>query len=115
MSTYVIDLDGTLCQPNLHIEDSEGRYAIATPSLSVIERVRELKSRGHTIIIHTARRMKTHNGDVQKVIEDVGALTEEWLRRHDVPYDQLVFGKPNGDFYVDDKGISIEAFLREQK
>ena len=39
---------------------------------------------------------------------------ETWLEKHSVPYDCLLFGKPLGDLYIDDKGVSLENFLTEK-
>ena len=74
----------------------------------MIAKVRLYKSRGCRIIIFTARRMLTHKGDVRRVIEDVGQITEDWLRLHNVPFDDLIFGKPYYDFIIDDKAINPE-------
>lgn len=98
------DLDHTLCTPVEGFERSEIKYGQATPIPETIEWLREQKASGAVVIIHTARRMRTHKGDVQAVERDVGQLTREWLAIHQVPYDELVFGKPNADIYIDDKG-----------
>ena len=29
-------------------------------------------------------------------------------------YDQLIMGKPSGDFYIDDKGMSDEDFFADE-
>ena len=48
--------------------------------------------------------MLTCNNDVQKTIEKIGVITADWLARHGVQYDELVFGKPySSTLYVDDK------------
>lgn len=105
---YVFDLDGTLCLPNNDRPDTQGRYAEARPISETILVLRRLYERGHRIVIHTARRMVTHRGNVEDVIRDVGQVTLEWLARNDVPHHELVFGKPYGDFYVDDKALLPE-------
>jgi len=107
---YVFDLDGTICEPNLKYSDTERRYAKAVPVPSVITRMIKLHEAGHTIIIHTARRMVTHGGNVQNIILDVGKVTVTWLEHHKVPHNELVFGKPYGDFYIDDKAVDVEDF-----
>jgi hypothetical protein len=37
-------------------------------------------------------------------------VTENWLRQNGVPFDELVFGKPIADLYVDDKAMSVKDF-----
>ena len=111
MKTIVFDLDGTICEPNLSMKNTEDRYGKAKPIKKVIDKMNDLRYNGFYIVIHTARRMLTHNGDVEKIIEDVGAVTEKWLADHQVPYDELIFGKPYADtHYVDDKAMNIEQF-----
>lgn len=109
----VVDLDGTICLPQLEYPDTERRYGLAKPIESVILALRRYKERGDTIIIHTARRMLTHHGDLGKILADVQETTARWLVENNVPYDQLIFGKPYGDLYIDDKCCSPEDFVRK--
>lgn len=51
--------------------------------------VRELHAAGHHIIIHTARRMRTHSGNVSAVVADVGQITIQSLKRFGIPYDEV--------------------------
>jgi len=53
--------------------------------------------------------MRTCNGDVSKVIEKIGKITEDWLEKWKVPYDELIFGKPHADIYIDDLGIEFST------
>jgi len=111
MQSIVFDLDGTICIPNLDEKDTHRRYALAKPIQEVIDKMHKLKY-NYRIVIHTARRMVTHNGDINKIIEDVGQVTEDWLSAHGVPYDELVWGKPYASsYYVDDKAMSVKDFL----
>jgi hypothetical protein len=57
--------------------------------------------------------MLTHGGDLDKIIEDVGCVTEKWLDDHKVPYDELIFGKPySSTYYVDDKAMTPEMLCQ---
>lgn len=112
MKKIVFDLDGTICEPNLSMSRTEDRYGKAKPVKKVIDKMKDLQYNGYYIVIHTARRMVTHNGDLDKIIADVGTITENWLDEHDVPYNELIFGKPYSDtHYVDDKAMNIEQFI----
>lgn len=73
-----------------------------------------LKKQGHIIILYTARRMKTHGGNEGKVLKDVGKLTLDFLNEHGIPYDEIYFGKPYADFYIDDKAINAYADLEKE-
>ena len=104
----VFDLDETIC---VHRDRD---YKHAAPVSRVISRMVELKrSRPDCeIVIHTARGMKSCNGDATAADKKNRAVTEDWLKRHGVPYDSLVFGKPFADAYVDDKAVSREEWER---
>lgn len=99
---YCFDLDGVICHGL--------PYSEAVPDQNIIHVLHSLKREGNTIIIHTARRMNTHNGNVGLVIKDIAKLTLEQLELWNVPYDEIYFGKPAADFYVDDKAINIKDF-----
>jgi len=100
--TYVFDLDNTLVTyPVIH-----GDYSTVKPISKMINLVKKLKENGHYIIIYTARRMKTHAGKVGAVIKDIGRVTLDTLEKFDIPYDELIFGKPLGDIYIDDRGYN---------
>ena len=107
---YCFDLDDTICFPNHEAKDTFEKYGKALPCLEIIEYIRYIKtvSVGNTILIYTARRMVTHNGDIEKIKEDVQEITENWLKEHEVPYDSLIFGKPYADVYIDDKALNVD-------
>jgi capsule biosynthesis phosphatase len=106
MLRVCVDLDGTICELA-----SNGDYASVRPQPGAQQALREMKRRGAYIIIYTARRMRTHRGDVAKVVEDVGDLTRAWLREHDIPYDELVFGKPYAHAYIDDLAYRFDGWF----
>ena len=99
----VFDLDGVICE----LKKPSESYADVIPKNDVIEKMKEMKDEGHYLIIHTGRHMRTCNGNVPKVIEKIGKITEDWLQKWNVPYDELVFGKPYADIYIDDLGIEF--------
>jgi len=99
----VFDLDGVICE----LKKPSESYADVIPKNDVIEKMRNLKKDGHYLIIHTSRHMRTCDGIVTKVIEKIGKITEDWLEKWKVPYDELVFGKPHADMYIDDLGIEF--------
>jgi capsule biosynthesis phosphatase len=100
--TICFDLDNTL----VTYPSVPGDYTTVKPITRMIELVRRLKEEGHTVIIHTARRMATHKNNVEAVIRDIGDLTIQSLKDLDIPYDQLIFGKPLADAYVDDRAVN---------
>lgn len=103
---YCFDLDDTISKS----EKVDGKYDYknAKPIPGAVEKIRQLKDQGHKIIILTARHMLTCNGDVELVEEKMRDLTENWLKENKVYYDELIFGKPYADVYVDDKAFKFD-------
>ena len=101
----VFDLDGVICE----LKKPSESYGEVKPKLDVIKLVNELHSNGDYIIIHTGRHMRTCNGNVDEVIKKVGKITKEWLKKNNVKYDELIFGKPHADMYIDDLGLSFDS------
>ena len=89
----VIDLDGTICS-----EERQFSRSLATPITGAIESLRRIKDRGYTIIIYSARTWAEYE------------MTKDWLKRHNVVYDQLILGKPQGDYWIDDRAISFRSW-----
>jgi len=96
------DLDNTLVTYPTVPND----YSTVKPIQSAINLLKSLKKRGHEIIIHTARRMKTHHNNVGKVIKDIALVTIQILEKYNIEYDELIFGKPIADIYIDDRSIN---------
>jgi len=96
------DLDNTLVTYPL----VKGDYTTVKPIECNIRFLRYLKKLGNTIIIYTARRMRTHHGNVGKINADVGKITFDTLNTFEIPFDEIYFGKPYADFYIDDLGVS---------
>lgn len=105
MPTLVIDMDGTICEQMF----GDG-YFVAKPIQPVIDKMRAYKLKGWDITIFTARGMGRYGGNIAVVEFEFRYKTEKWLKDHDVPYDKLIFGKPAGDLYVDDKGMNPHEF-----
>jgi capsule biosynthesis phosphatase len=89
-------------------------YTSVEPINKNINFLRYLKRLGHTIIIYTARRMKTHSGNISKIMADIGKITFDTLIKFDIPYDEIVFGKPHADFYIDDLAISSYSDIEKE-
>lgn len=102
--TFVIDIDDTICYTyNRDFENSE-------PNQLVIDKINELYDKGWKIVLFTARGAKSCK-TVEDRIKKYKDITERWLQKHNVKYNELVFGKMNADYYVDDKNMSIEEFV----
>lgn len=104
------DLDNVLVTYPRRTND----YDTVAPIQKNIDFLNKLKDEGNYIIIYTSRRMKTHKGNIVKVKEDIGELTERQLKKFGINYDELIFGKPYADFYIDDKAVNSFADLNKE-
>lgn len=91
----VCDIDGVIAY-----KTKDNDYSAATPIENNINILRKLKEKGHMIILHTARGYATGI--------DWQEITEKQMKLWKVPFDKIVYGKPDADFYIDDKLISLD-------
>lgn len=102
----VIDLDGVICE----LKRPDESYADVRPKEGAIEGMIRLRENGHYLIIYTARHMKTCDGNAGKVLAKIGKITIDWLDFHKIPYDEIHFGKPYGDIYIDDLAYKFRSW-----
>lgn len=108
--TFIFDVDGTLCP----IKKKEERYEDLLPYREMVEKLRHYKDEGARIIIFTSRNMNTYKGDLALINANTAPILKEWLKKWDIPYDEIIFGKPwpgHKGFYVDDRTVKPEEFL----
>ena len=109
MKRLIFDLDDTLCTTQ------NGDYANAQPITEVVEKLKEYHRQGFTIVINTSRNMRTYQGNIGAINKNTLPIIIDWLRRHDIPYDELYVGKPwcgFEGFYVDDKAIRPDELVK---
>jgi len=97
--TLVVDIDGVIAS----IVD-DGDYSRAKPIKKNISFLNKLKKSGLKIIYYTARGSASG-----KNWED---LTKEQFKKWGVIFDELKFGKPAADLYIDDKA-AVPLILSE--
>lgn len=85
--TLVVDIDGVLTN-----ETKGHDYKKRTPNLIVIKLI-NLLSKDYKIILHTARYLEDEK------------ITKEWLEKYNVKYDDLILGKPDCNYLIDDKAL----------
>jgi uncharacterized HAD superfamily protein len=94
--TLCFDFDGTICET----EFKDGVYNILKINEDVVAMVNKLHKEGHTIIIFTAR----HWDKLANTMSQVGQIG--------INYDSLVMGKPVADFYIDDRALRPDEFVK---
>ena len=58
--------------------------------------------------------MRTYHGNIGLIIKDIGEITINTLKIFDIPYDELYFGKPFADFYIDDLAVNCHYDLEKE-
>ena len=101
-----LDIDGVICR----LREPSQAYHELEPIPGAVEHLQSLKAAGHYLILMTARHMKTCNGNPGLAIARQGGTLFTWLDRHGIPYDEVWFGKPWADIYIDDNALRFEAW-----
>jgi capsule biosynthesis phosphatase len=107
----VLDIDGTLCP----VKTAHQEYEDLEPFEDMLDKVREYKAAGYYIILYTSRNMRTYGGNIGLINANTAKFTLAWLDKHQIPYDEIHFGKPWASrvgFYVDDRCVRPDEFLR---
>jgi capsule biosynthesis phosphatase len=110
VNCIVLDIDGTICKD----EDAQIPYIDREPYLLMVEKIQRLHKAGIKIVLFTSRNMNTYKGNVGLIQANTMPVLLEWLKKHEIPFDELYCGKPwpgEKGFYVDDKAYRPEEFL----
>ena len=105
---YCFDIDGVIAKTQKKYPVKN--YSNSRPNKKIIKLVNHLKKKGNYIILYTARRMRTCNSNYGKVINKTAFETMSWLKKNRVSFDEIYFGKPWADIYIDDKAIKFENY-----
>ena len=103
----VVDMDDTITVTE------HGDYEHSKPIQPTIDLLKKYKAEGFQIIIHSSRQMRTYEGQVGKINVHTLPNIIRWLDAHEVPYDEIIVGKPWCGFtgwYIDDKSIRPSEF-----
>jgi capsule biosynthesis phosphatase len=109
MKRLVFDLDGTLA-----LDDPDKAYADRAPNAAVVEKLRQYRADGFEIIICSARNMRSFAGQIGRINAETLPVIIDWLKRHDIPYDEIHVGKPwcgTEGFYIDDRAVRPSEFV----
>lgn len=108
--TFIMDVDGTLCP----IKQPEERYEDLVPYAGMVERLRRYRAEGARIVLFSSRNMNSYQGNLGLINKHTAAVMRDWLEKWDIPYDEILFGKPwpgRKGFYVDDRTVRPDEFL----
>jgi capsule biosynthesis phosphatase len=108
MKRLIVDLDDTISTTE------NGDYLNSKPVFGLIEKLKEYKTNGFEIIIQSSRNMRTYESNIGKINIHTLPNIIDWLKKHEVPFDELYIGKPwcgFEGFYIDDKSIRPSEFI----
>ena len=80
----------------------------------MVEQLRRYAAQGFRIAIMTSRNMRSFTNSIGRINAVTLPAAIEWLKRHDVPFDEIHVGKPwcgEDGFYVDDRAIRPSEFV----
>ncbi len=107
----VVDVDGTLCD----LKKEGESYDDLAPRKDMLAKLREYWGKGYRICLFSSRNMRTYSGSIGLINKHTAPQLIRWLDKWDVPYDEIIFGKPwprEKGFYIDDRAIRPDEFLR---
>lgn len=109
-NVLVVDVDGTLCP----IKAAGQSYKDMQPEPRMLARLQEMAAAGWRIVIHSARGMRSYDGNSGEINAHVLPVLLDWLRRHEVPFHEIHVGKPwpgSNGFYIDDRSVRPREFI----
>jgi len=109
MKKIIIDLDNTIT-----IDNSSQEYSDKKVNDEVRRKLFEYQKNGFVICVNTARNMNSFGGNIGIINKITLPIIIEWLEANEVPYDELIVGKPwcgSEGFYVDDRAIRPDEFV----
>jgi len=98
---FVFKLDGVICTPPKGVQFGIVEYVKnSKPITNASEFMHWLRKEGHSIIIWSRR-----PNDLA-----VKFATEQWLDLHQVPYDRLIFDRPDDPIYVNETPANAKYY-----
>lgn len=102
----VVDLDGVIISLPPSYKDKDKVIF----DYNMVEFLKHRKRLGDYIIIFSSNGMNSNNNDIGKVYTKNYVRIFNLLKDNDVPFDELILGKPNADIYIDDKAIRYTKY-----
>ena len=98
---FVFDMDGVICSPDKGIQFGITEYVEnCKPVANVSEFMHWLKNNGHLIVIWCNR-----PNDLA-----VKLATEDWLNLNEIPYNRLLFDRPDYPIFVNETPSNSKYF-----
>ncbi len=96
---FVFDIDGVIAKIQKDLD-----YGQSEPNEEMVRIINRLYDLGNYIVLFTARGYVTG--------KDWSEVTKEQMQRWGLKYHELKFGKPNADYYIDDKMLDLNRLYK---
>jgi histidinol phosphatase-like enzyme len=108
-----IDFDDTIALKtgNPSVGDPVEAWEGTIPNRPLIKNMQKLSEQGYKFVIYTARGTIDYS-DINKIKHKYKQKMELWLKKYNVPYVHIQFGKIYAHLYVDDKAMTPEEFTK---
>lgn len=97
-----LDIDNTICKTKSNI------YKYSKPFEEKIKFINYLYNKGFYIKLFTSRFMGRNKERKSLAIKQGYKFTKKQLDKWGMKYDELLFGKPSFDIYIDDKNLNFK-------
>ena len=98
------DIDNVICKTH------KKKYIAAKPDKMAIKKINQLYKQGHIIKLFTGRYMGRNKENIAKAKRQGYEMTKKQLKKWNVKYHKLIFGKPSFDMYIDDKALFFKKY-----
>lgn len=99
---YCFDIDNVICKTQ------KSDYKNSKPINKNIKFINNLYLKGFYIKVFTSRFMGRNNENVSKAKKQGYEFTAKQLKKWGLKYNELIFGKPSYDIFVDDKAFGFK-------
>ncbi len=96
------DIDNVICKT------IGNEYKKSTPIKKNITKINKIYNSGFYVKLFTARFMGRSKENMKLAKKRGYEMTKKQLKKWDVKYHELIFGKPSFDLFVDDKSLSFK-------
>jgi len=86
----------------------------AIPNTILIKKLNSLYDNGYEIFYVTSRGCLSFKGNRKKAEEYYRPIIEKWFKNNNVKYTKLSFEKHFGLYYIDDKAITPDEFIKKE-
>ncbi|WP_047249562.1 capsular biosynthesis protein [Chromobacterium subtsugae] len=109
MKKIIVDIDMTMTKGK-----GPNGYVDAIVNVDVIERLKEYRDSGFTVVLNTSRNMNSYENNIGLINKNTLPVIIQWLENNQIPYDEIYVGKPwcgHDGFYIDDRAVRPSEFV----